>query len=78
MAKYKNRDMDTRKEEAFEDVAEKIRGVGKTTRRLVDEAEYRAMDIRHSVEDRIRARPITTCAVILVSGVVLGALIRGR
>jgi hypothetical protein len=78
MSKYKTREMDQRKEDAFDDVAEKVRGAGKATRRLVDEAEYRAIDLRHSVEDRIRARPITTCAVILVSGVVLGALIRGR
>jgi hypothetical protein len=82
MSKFKTREMDSniqqRKEEAFEDIRDKVKGAGQSIRHFVDETGDKAVEIRHMAENGIRQRPLTISLAVFVSGVLLGALIRGR
>jgi ElaB/YqjD/DUF883 family membrane-anchored ribosome-binding protein len=62
--------------DVFDDVADKVKSAGKAVREFSEDTQDRAYEIRDVAANRIRSNPFGTAAIIFVSGLVLGAILR--
>lgn len=71
-----NKSRDVREESVLDEVTEKARSAGKIVREFADTTKENLSEIQDKALDRLRTNPVSTCAIIFFSGVLLGAIMR--
>lgn len=59
-----------------DEVADKVRGAGNAVREFAENTQENLSEIQNRALERLRTNPISTCAIIFFSGVLLGAIMR--